>query len=243
VKKEKKVNSLKMEDPKDSQESEEGEEVMSDKYDEEESSRDEHGYSTYEDSDEYCGSINVIRINSFKVSQTPKKRATIRPHKPVNNKEDKDTTQDGQPHDPIKTIHLLSTNDFKKLLNQDVPRRAGPVIIQMKDFDYNGIGLKNRMDPEYRRDLVHISTIMPTESDDPIPASECIDIQPRDIMLMANNIHQESKYREVLNWDNKGLLLDVSILILTDYDPRFVSIMLIKMIIKYARLSVTRLLI
>jgi hypothetical protein len=230
VKKEKKVNSLKMEDPKDSQESEEREEVMSDKYDEEESSRDEHGYSTYEDSDEYCGSINVIRINSFKVSQTPKKRATIRPGKPVNNKEDKDTTQDGQPHDPIKTIHLLSTNDFKKLLNLDVPRRAGPVIIQMKDFD-----------SEYRRDLVHISTIMPTECDDPIPASECIDIQPRDIMLMANNIHQESKYREVLNWDNKGLIIrciDINL-------NRLRSTVCVNYVDKdeYARLFVTRLLI
>jgi hypothetical protein len=48
---------------------------------------------------------------------------------------------------------------------------------------------------------------MPTESDDPITASECIDIQPRDIMLMANNIHQESKFREVLNWDNEGLII------------------------------------
>jgi hypothetical protein len=43
VKKEKKINSVKMEDPEDSQEFEEGEEIMSDKYDEE-SSRDDNGY-------------------------------------------------------------------------------------------------------------------------------------------------------------------------------------------------------
>jgi hypothetical protein len=63
------------------------------------------------------------------------------------------------------------------------------------------------MDPEYRRELVPLTTIMPVEDDSNIPQTECIDIQPRDIMLYANTIHQETKYREIENWDNKGLII------------------------------------
>ena len=107
----------------------------------------------------------------------------------------------------IEAIHLLDAKSLKKSLNQEVAQSKGPVIMQMNEYEYKGIGLKSNVDPDYRRELIPLTTLMPVGDDSNIPMSECINIQPRDIMMYSNTVHQETKFREIENWDNKGLII------------------------------------
>jgi hypothetical protein len=73
VRREKKINNVTTTDTED----EDHYNMNNEEYEEENSQDD---YSTYEDSDEGSGrNVNVIKINSFVVSQNPKRRNIIRP--------------------------------------------------------------------------------------------------------------------------------------------------------------------
>jgi hypothetical protein len=116
--------------------------------------------------------------------------------------------------EPMRDIHLNRLEDLRRYLNVDLIQKRGPAIFQMNDFFYEQVKLQLKMSTNFKKDIIQLTTIMPTEDDRDIPEEELINIQPREIIEQANYFRQETKFREILNWDNKGLIVKC-----TDVNP------------------------
>ena len=112
--------------------------------------------------------------------------------------------------DEVKDIEVHNCKELRGFMNYEVMSSREVVTMQMKDFKYRGIILPKKMNSICRRELIKIATVMPVEDDRDLPPEEMITVQSREVILEAIHRLQETKYREIENVDNKGLIIQCS---------------------------------
>jgi hypothetical protein len=165
----------------------------------------ESSYSTEEDNEE--NSVNVIRINSHRI----RRRRLNRPHESYveYNQEERlpNLNVEEKEEEAFHEEEVHNWSELRGFMHSEIANSREVVKIRKKDFQYRGTNLLPRMNQEYRRSLIKFATLMPVEDDRDIPLEEMITIESADFIRDAIDIRQETKFREVNNMDNKGLII------------------------------------
>jgi hypothetical protein len=109
--------------------------------------------------------------------------------------------------DRVHEIEVRNCRELRGSMNYEIVSSREVIVMNMKDFKYKGVYLPLKMNSMCKRELRRIATIMPVEDDRDIPIEELITVEPREVILEAMHFRQETKYREVNNVDNIGLII------------------------------------